>query len=325
MRSETSSQIIDGPASLRAMVVFVALVDAGSFSTAAERLGLTPSSVSKLVARLEESLGVRLVQRTTRTMQLTEAGQTYQERARRILDSIGILEGEIQSADPRPRGLLRVTAPSVLGHVRVLPIVFAFQRENPDLKVQLDLSDRIVDPIAEGMDVAIRMTSVPPASFVARKLDDDIRVLCASPDYLERRGNPRLPGDLTTHDCILFTAEQPGATWQFRKSPKASDVTSLSVSGRLTVGSILSLRDAALAGAGIADLPRYLVLDDLRKGRLVSVLPRFVVNERSVFALYARSRFTPRKVQLFVDALVQGFGGSGDSAVGSKRKAILRP
>jgi LysR family transcriptional activator of dmlA len=310
MSRESNSPIIDAPASLRGTVAFVALVDAGSFSTAADRLGLTPSSVSKLIARLEAHLGVRLVQRTTRTMQLTEAGQTYLENARRILEEIGAVEREIQNADPRPRGLLRVTAPSVLGHVRVLPIVFAFQRKNPDLKVHLDLSDRIMDPIGEGMDVAIRMTSAPPPSYVARKLDDDSRVLCASPSYLEQRGTPRSPGDLASHDCVLFTADNPGTTWQFRKAPKSDDVTSLNVSGRLTVGSILSLRDAALAGVGIADLPRYLVQEDVRKGRLVSVLPRFVVNERSVFALYAPSRFTPQKVQLFVEALVRGFGGN---------------
>src|SRR5260221_10263064 len=173
MTRESNSSIDQSPASVRGMIAFVALVDAGSFSAAADRLGLKPSSVSKLIARLEDYLGVRLVQRTTRTMQLTEVGQSYLASARRILEDIGAIEREIQSKDPRPRGLLRVTAPSVLGHVRVLPAVLAFQRDNPELKVHLDLSDRVVDLVGEGIDVAIRMTSAPPQSFVARKLDDD--------------------------------------------------------------------------------------------------------------------------------------------------------
>jgi LysR family transcriptional activator of dmlA len=307
MSREFSSQISQSPTSLRGMIAFVALVDAGSFSAAADRLKLTPSGVSKLIARLEEYLGVRLVQRTTRKMQLTEVGQSYLTSARRILEEIATMEQEIQSADPRPKGTLRVTAPSVLGHARVLPVVLAFQRENPELMVHLDLSDRVVDLVGEGIDVAIRMTSAPPPSFIARKLDDDLRVLCASPDYLERRGTPRTPDDLASHDCLLFTADQPGGTWRFRCAPKNEALTTQEVSGRLTVGNTLSLREAALAGFGIADLPRYLVDADLRTGRLVSVLPRFVINERSIFAVYAPSRFIPPKVRMFVDALQKAF------------------
>jgi len=181
MTREMDSSINQSPASLRGMIAFVVLVDAGSFSAGAARLGLKPSSMSKLISRLEDYLGARLVQRTTRTMQLTDVGRSYLTSARRILEDIGSVEREIQNHDPRPKGLLRVTAPSVLGHVRVLPIVLRFQRENPGLRVHLDLSDRIVDLVGEGIDVAIRMTSKPPASFVARKLDDDLRVLCASP------------------------------------------------------------------------------------------------------------------------------------------------
>jgi DNA-binding transcriptional LysR family regulator len=289
------------------MAALVALADAGSFSAAAMRLDLTPSSMSKLISGLEDYLGVRLVQRTTRTMQLTDVGQTYLASARRILEDIGSLEREIQNLDPRPKGLLRVTAPSVLGHVRVLPVILRFQRENPDLRVRLDLSDRVVDLVGEGIDVAIRMTTSPPASFVARKLDDDVRVLCASPAYIERRGKPHAPPDLTSHECLLFTADQPGGAWRFRCAPGNDQMTTQQVSGRLTVGNTLSLREAALAGFGIADLPRYLVEEDLRNGRLISVLSRFIVNERSVFAVYLPSKFTPPKVRLFVDALREGF------------------
>jgi DNA-binding transcriptional LysR family regulator len=292
------------------MTAFVALVDAGSFSGAAARLGLTPSAMSKLIARLEESLGARLVQRTTRTMQVTEVGRSYAEHARRILEDIDAVEREIESSDPRPKGTLRVTAPSILGHVRVLPVVIAFQQENPEVTVHLHLTDHVVDLVEDQIDVAIRMTSAPPPSFVARKLGEDTRVLCASPGYLTRRGKPRAPEDLPAHDCILFTAGQSATGWRFRASPQDDRVQLVHVKGRLTASNTFSVRDAALAGCGIADLPRYLVEKDLQAGTLVSLLPRYVLNERSVYALYAPSRFVAPKVRKFVDALTDGLAHS---------------
>ncbi len=307
MRPDRAVTMQDGPTAVRGMAALVTLAEAGSFSSAADRLGITPSAMSKLVARLEDRLGTRLVQRTTRKMQLTEAGVGYAIHARRILEDIDTVDREIQSRDPRPRGTLRVTAPAVLGHVRVLPVVIAFQRENPDVKVRLDLSDRVVDMVEEGIDVAVRMMAEPPLALVARKLDDDARVLCARPDYLERRGHPRSPDDLSSHECIVFAAGPSSDVWRFRCAPKSADLRTVQVSGRLSVGSTLSLRDAALGGLGIADLPRYLVEDDLRTGKLVSVLPRFIINERSVFALYAPSPFVPTKVRAFVEALRLGF------------------
>ena len=293
--------------SVRGMTAFVALTDAGSFSGAAERLGLTPSAMSKMIARLEDHLGTRLVQRTTRRMQLTDVGIAYAQHARRILEEIDTLDREIQSRDVQPRGTLRVSAASVLGHVRVLPIVIAFQESNPEIKVHLDLSDRVVDMIEERIDVAIRTTTKPPPSYIARKLDDDRRVICATPGYLERRGIPRAPDELTSHDCVLCTARQPHDTWYLRAAEGGSTVRPVHVNGRLTVGNMFSLRDAALAGFGIADLPQYLAEDDLKAGRLISILPEFVVNERSIYALYAASPFLPIKVKAFVDVLRRGF------------------
>jgi DNA-binding transcriptional LysR family regulator len=293
--------------SVRGMTAFVALTDAGSFSGAAERLGLTPSAMSKMIARLEDHLGTRLVQRTTRRMQLTDVGIAYAQHARRILEEIDTLDREIQSRDVQPRGTLRVSAASVLGHVRVLPIVIAFQESNPEIKVHLDLSDRVVDMIEERIDVAIRTTTKPPPSFVARKLDDDRRVLCATPQYIERRGIPETPDALASHDCVLCTARQPYDTWYLRSAEGEPTVRPVHVNGRLTVGNMFSLRDAVLAGFGIADLPKYLVEDDLQAGRLVSILPALVVDDRSIYALYAPSPFLPVKVRAFVDALRRGF------------------
>src|SRR5882672_4921783 len=210
------SRMIDTALSVRGMAAFVALTDAGSFSGAAERLGLTPSAMSKVIARLEDHLGARLVQRTTRRMQLTDLGIAYAQHARRILEDIDTLDREIQSQDLRLRGTLRVSAATVLGQVRVLPIVIAFQETNPEVKVQFDLSDRVVDMIEERIDIAVRTTTKPPPSFVARKLDDDVRILCATADYLARRGTPESPDDLISHDCVLCTARQPFDTWYLR-------------------------------------------------------------------------------------------------------------
>ncbi len=297
---------MDTSLTVRGMAAFVALTETGSFSAAAGRLGLSPSAMSKMISRLEEHLGARLVQRSTRRMQLTDVGVAYAQHSRRILEDIDALDREIQSRDVRARGTLRVSAATVLGHVRVLPIVIAFQEANPEIKLHLDLSDRVVDMIEERIDVAVRTTAKPPPSFVAKKLDDDVRVICATPRYLERRGTPKTPDHLAEQDCILCTARQPFDTWYFRGVAE-SNLHAVHVDGRLTLGSTLALREAVLADFGIAEIPKYLIEEELRTGRLVSILSEFVANERSVYAIYAPSRFLPAKVRAFVEALQRGF------------------
>jgi LysR family transcriptional regulator, transcriptional activator for dmlA len=284
------------------------------------------AGVSKLVSRLEERLSVRLIQRTTRRMQLTQVGRAYFERARRVLDDLDALEREIESHDETPRGTLCVTAPTLLGHVRVLPLLLSFQEAFPEVKVDLLLSDRVLDFIEEKVDVAIRMTATPPLSFVARKLDDDERVLCASPSYLARRGPPGAPRDLAEHDCILFVVGAAADTWRLKADASSDKVESVHVRGRFQSNNTLSLREAASAGLGIANLPRYLVDDELTSGRLVPVLPGLVPLERSVYALYAPAPFIPARVREFVKHLAAGFKRSPDGALqpasvdASKRK-----
>ncbi|QRK05736.1 LysR family transcriptional regulator [Archangium violaceum] len=291
------------------MSILVTVVDAGSLSAAAAKLGMTSSAVSKQVSRLEARLGIRLLQRTTRRMQLTEAGARYCERARSILESIESVEREAESVQDTPHGTLRVTAPTVLGQVQVMPVVLAFQRAYPTVKVHVELSDRRSDLVEEGIDVAIRMTSQPPPAFVARRLGDDRRVLCASSDYLTRAGRPRRPGELTNHECIVFVAGQPVETWHLRASEDSEHTTPIRVSGRLHVNNTHALRQAALAGLGIADLPRYLVEEDLEAGRLEAVLGRFIPVGRGVFAIYAPAPYVPAKVRRFVEMLEKTFRG----------------
>ncbi|WNG46671.1 LysR family transcriptional regulator [Archangium minus] len=291
------------------MSILVAVVDAGSLSAAAAKLGMTSSAVSKQLSRLEARLGIRLLQRTTRRMQLTEAGARYCERARSILESIESVEREAESVQDTPHGTLRVTAPTVLGQVQVMPVVLAFQHAYPAVKVHVELSDRRIDLVEEGIDVAIRMTAQPPSAFVARRLGDDRRVLCASPDYLARAGRPRRPSELTDHDCIVFVAGQPVETWHLRATEDAEHTSPIRVSGRLHVNNTHALRQAALAGLGIADLPRYLVEEDLAAGRLEAVLGRFIPVGRGVFAIYAPAPYVTAKVRRFVEMLEKTFRG----------------
>jgi LysR family transcriptional activator of dmlA len=287
------------------MGAFLAAVEEGSFSRAATKLGLTPSGVSKLVGRLEERLDVRLFHRTTRQMQLTDIGAFYLDRARRIFDDVRALEIDVEQSTDAPRGTLRVTAPALLGHHRVLPVVIAFQKAFPAVKVDLVLVDDVVDLIEERIDVAVRMTASPPLSYVAKKLGEDTRRLCASRDYLARRGRPARPSDLQKHDCLVFVAHGAPVPWKLR--PEVGKPASVRVCGPLQTNSVLSLREAALAGLGVADLPSYLVGDDLRAGRLESVLDEFVAPERAVYALYMSGRSMPARAREFVKLLVQRF------------------
>jgi len=287
------------------MGAFLAAVEEGSFSRAATKLGLTPSGVSKLVARLEEKLDVRLFHRTTRQMQLTDIGTFYLDRARRIFDDVRALEDEIERSTDEPRGLLRVTAPAVLGHHRVLPAVISFRKAFPEVKVDLLFVDHLVDIVDERIDVAVRMTASPPLSYVAKKLGDDRRRLCASRDYLARRGRPARPSDLQKHDCLVFITEGAPVSWKLRS--EAGKPVSVRVCGPLQANNTLSLRQAALAGLGIADLPSYLVADDVRAGRLEPVLEDFVAPERAVYALYAAGASLPARSREFVKLLVQHF------------------
>jgi LysR family transcriptional activator of dmlA len=303
------------------MAAFLAAVDEGSFSKAAVKLGLTPSGVSKLIARLEERLDIQLFHRTTRRIQLTDVGVFYSERVRRIFEDVQTLETEIEESHDKPRGLLRVTAPVVLGQVRILPVVTAFRAEFPDIRVDLLLADSVVDVLEERVDVAIRMTAAPPMSYVARKLGDDRRLFCASPTYLGRRGRPRDPKELKAHDCLVFWTAGAPVPWKVKD--KAGKTVGLRLCGPLQTNSTLALRDAAVAGLGIADLPAYLVAEDLRSGRLESVLDDFVAVDRAVYAVYPPGRSVPARSREFVRVLAREYA-EGDAVSTLQRLSVVR-
>ncbi len=287
------------------MAVFVAVVECGSLAAAARLTGLTPSAVSKVVSRLENTFGAPLLRRTTRSMTMTDAGQIFFERARGILHDLREVEHEMASNNAEPRGHLRVSASLLLGQTRVVPIVLAFMKKTPAVSLDLDLTDRAVDLVGERIDVAVRITSDPPPAFVARRVGTLRRVLCASPSYLRARRAPQIPAELTEHTCLLLSGAAAWPVWNFLPLGSGGAPESVRVSGRLRVSNTISLHEAARAGLGIAELPRYLVEDDLRARRLVALLEAYPSVEPGVFVVYAAGPRLPARVRELATHLVR--------------------
>lgn len=293
LSGQKSSDVAD---SAHGLQLLVAIADSGSFTAAAARLGLSPSAVSKAVTRVEERLGVRLVQRTTRRVSFTDAGEAYIARGRQLITDLQGLERETSSRDEAMRGTLRVSAPMVYGSVKVAPLLAALARENPALDVHLKCEDRVVDMVVERIDVAVRMLSTLPAEFVARPLTEDRRGFYASPAYLRRARAPRTLDDLASHAFIAYS----GGPTKLQR-------------GRVVFAtdSILAAREAARGGLGIAELPDYLARDDVAAGSLREVLPGAVPVTRKIYALYLPSRYLPPQVRAFIDALVRDAASRG--------------
>jgi DNA-binding transcriptional LysR family regulator len=284
-----SSNVADAAHGLQ---LLVAIAEGGSFTAAGVRLGLSPSAVSKAVTRVEERLGVRLLQRTTRRVAFTDAGEAYLSRGRELIASFEGLEREASSRGDTVRGTLRVSAPMVYGSVKVAPLLVALARKHPGLDVHLKCEDRLVDMVVERIDVAVRVLSALPAEFVARALTDDRRGFYASPAYLRGARAPTTLDDLASHAMIAYSGS--GARTQLRR-------------GRVVFAtdSILAAREAARGGLGIADLPDYLARDDVASGLLRRVLPGAATATRKIYALYLPSRYLPPQVRAFVDVLVR--------------------
>lgn len=302
---EKSSQIpVAHQDSFNAMAAFVTAAEAGSFTRAAATLGATPSAISKLVARLERRLGALLLQRSTRRMTLTGAGQAYYARARALVDEVRALEREVASQHDVPSGLVHVTAPLLYGEVCVAPALLAIQRRLPEVTLDLELSDQVADFFTRPIDIAVRMGTRPPPFVVARRVGEDRRVLCASPGYLARHPAPRRPDDLRDHACLVFTGRKDGDTWRLRTRPRSSRIVPVRVAGPLRINNTRSLHRAALDGLGIADLPHYLVAEDLAAGRLRPVLDELLARERSIWVVFVASRFVPLRISEVARQLV---------------------
>lgn len=287
---------------LNDIVVFTKVAETKSFTGAADQLGLPKSTVSRKLAQLEERLGVRLVQRTTRKLALTEIGEAYYQRAARIVADIQAAEQVVTDMQATPRGRLRVTAPIDLSTRYLGAIVADFIAEHPDVTVELDATDRVVDLIEEGFDVAVRFGQLPESTLIARKLTVLNAVLCASPAYLAKRGTPKSVDELEDHDKVLFAPSARTTGWTLLNGDQTYE---LGRPARFISNNLGAVRDVVLAGGGLAVVSEFMVACDIHEGKLVRVLPEWTSRPFDVQAVYPARQNLPPRLQLFLDHLAK--------------------
>lgn len=289
------------------MLSFVKVVDTGGFRSAARELNLATSVVTARVRSIEDRLGVRLLNRTTRSVSLTEAGQAYYERCVQILSEIEDAEDAAQVFQSKPRGILRLNTSAGMPALIARPIA-EYSARYPDVKIHLAATGRMLDLVEEGYDLAIWYAAVPDTNLIVRRLADYRMVVCASPEYLASRGRPAHPSELIKHNCVAFydapTLPKAGREWQFT-GPDGE--FSVHTSGNLETNSSITFRRAALLGQGLILAPGPLVFDDLRSGALVSILSEYLPKRLSIDALYPHREHLPLKVRTFIDLFVDYF------------------
>jgi len=285
---------------LDALRTFIQVAEAQSFSEAARRGGVSKALASKYVGWLEERLGARLLNRTTRRVSLTEAGTACLLASRRLLEDYAALVEDTTESQRSARGLLRIAGPKVFGEDVLAGVVADFMRAHPRIQVDLGLEERTVDLIGEGYDLAIRIGRLTDSSLVARRLVDFPYLICAAQDYLERRGTPQEPAELAQHDCIVNSAISPTGQWEFLTGGR---LTQVSVPTRARATTARAVATLVRAGIGIGLCLKSTVVDDLESGALVPLLAPFQAYDRSVYAVYPHRAHLPAKVRLFLDHL----------------------
>ncbi len=301
--------MMDYFAALRA---FVRTADLGTFSGAAAELGVKVSTVSRSIGALETDLGAALFNRSTRGLHLTEIGTSLHERAGRLLADLDDARDVARSLNRHPNGLLRLNAPTAFGRRHIVPHLPAFLTAFPEIRIEVVLADAHVDLIESGTDVAVRIGALPDSALIARSLAPQRRLLVAEPGWLARHGAPAGPDDLDRLDC-LSPSVHPVRTWHCRRSDGAGEPTSLRLSGRVSVNDLEALRGAALGGLGVALLPTWLVAEELRDGRLATVLPEWnwavaAGPEPAIRGVYPPKKVVAPKVRAFLDFLARRFG-----------------
>lgn len=285
--------------------MFVAVMELGSFARAAERLGTSAGQASKMVARLEQDLGARLLNRTTRALAPTEVGRAYHERVRDILSDYDGLDAEVRRAMTKPSGRLRLTAPLTFGVGHLAPVLLEFAALYPAIELDVGFSDRVVSLVEEGFDAAVRVGRPADASLIARKLADVGRAVVAAPAYLDRAGTPETPADLARHECVIDTNPRDPFLWRFR-GPDGARLT-VTVRGRLRFSDASVSLAAAEAGFGFANLPDFVVAESLRAGRLRRLFADYDDDPYGLFVLYPPGRHLAAKVRVLVDFLAARF------------------
>ena len=292
---------------LSSMNAFVMAAELGSYARAAERLNMSAQMVAKHVAALEHHLGARLLNRTTRRQSLTELGSAYYERCKHILTEAEAADSLAQIMNDTPRGKLKVTAPVTFGSYSLMPLVTAFLRDNPDVEIDLHLTDRFVDLVEEGYEVAFRIGPLATTSLTARPLASYRLVVCAAPAYLAERGTPRTPADLEHHECLgyAYWSRPADREWSFYQGSTQHKVQ---VASRLRVNESKALMSAALDGFGVVLGPEDFLRPALKNGELVQLLPDFEAPSRQMHLLYTANRQRTAKLRRFVEAVIGRFG-----------------
>jgi DNA-binding transcriptional LysR family regulator len=288
------------------IAIFVKVVELSSFTGAADALEMSQPVVSKAVTRLEEKLGARLLNRTTRRLSLTEAGSELYRRSVRALEEIENAELEVARFQTEPRGTLRLSAPMSFSILQLSPAISSFLERFPGVTVEMSLDDRQIDLIEEGLDVAVRIGVLQDSNLVARKIAPCRQVMCASPAYLAKRGTPERPEDLLEHNCIIYSFLSNAREW--RLTDATGETHTVPVNGTLHSNNGLVNRNAAVAGAGIVLLPTFYLGDQVRSGELKPILCDFKPLELAVYAVYPERRNLSPKVRAFVDFLAATFG-----------------
>lgn len=297
------------PSRLGLILSFVAVAENLSFVGAAKGIGTTTSTISRNVARLEDLLGVRLIERTTRQVSLTEAGRLYHEKCVDILTSLSHADELVSTYGAQPHGKLRISVPVAFGRLYLASIVARFVTEHPGISIETNFSDRFVDIVAERYDLALRIGTLPSSGLIARKVAVNHRVPVASRSYLAENGVPESPVDLGAHNCLRYTSYPfSGGTWQFAHG---SETKSVQISGNFVTDNSEAVYEAALAGAGIGLVPYYIAWQALRDGRLVRLLPEWSAEPTAgIYFVYPSARFLAPKTKLFVDYALEAIRGA---------------
>jgi DNA-binding transcriptional LysR family regulator len=308
----------------RSLAVFANVVEQGSFARAAQRLDLSTSAVSRYVADLEAHLNVRLLNRTTRKLSLTESGQAFHERVVQLLADLEEAEAAVTSSALAPRGTLKLTCAITFGERHIAPAIAAFGAKYPQLRFDVELSDRMVDLVDEGFDLGIRIGASSSQALIARRIGQTQLICCASPAYLARHGTPKVPRDLTQHRCLTYSYLSIRDVWRFRDAAGAEQT--VRIAGPVHANNGRFLAAVAASGMAISLEPDFIVGEDLASGRLVPLLTDFRPPAASIYVVYPSRRHLSAKVRAFVDFIAERFASDAPWRVaGAVGRSIKRP
>lgn len=293
---------------INAIPIFISVIENGSFSHAAQKLGITKSAVSKRISQLEQNLGVKLLNRSTRKLSMTEAGERYFEHALNALQHASLAEDSATELQNTPKGTLNISTPMSFGHLHIAPIIPLFLKKYPEIMIKMDMSDTWSDIIAEGYDIAIRGAStLKDTTLIARKIAPLKSVLCASPEYIKLYGEPGQPADLIDHNCVLYSYSDVVNEWQFIKNDETETVR---VKGNYQVNNSEALNTALCGGVGIGRLPTFVANENIKAGKLLPLLTDYDMAQKTAYAIFTEKTFMPQKIRVFIDFLIEQIGGN---------------